>query len=216
MCRFKTVRCRRVLVFLSLFVTPFVAPVVRATPRPEVLSVLAVVHDDTGSLDRYADFPGEFDKVLPAEDELIAGDVLWSSQEPDDFGWLQVRSRLTGQILVHATIIWSGMGEIEQPPPAAFRHTWGRVTRNPQPLSFRVLPVGGGSPARALELWQKVLDTDFVARVASSAPHYEVVAVRHAYSTGGMSANADWYFFIMSRPQAPLDASLVQSLWPRG
>jgi hypothetical protein len=97
------------------------AVTVQASERPTALSMVAVVDEATEALEGYAVFSGEMAKSLPMEDERVLGDVLWSSKAAGDFGWMQVRSRLTGDVLLKASVVWAGMGRIEQPGPEAFR-----------------------------------------------------------------------------------------------
>ncbi len=202
------------LLFTSIVLTPSVTA--WASERPAVLSMVAVVDEASASLESYAEISGEMDKVLPTENEHVLCDVLWSSQTAGDFGWMQVRSRLTGDVLLRASVVWMGMGRIEQPSAQAFRHDWKLVPHNPEPATFLIVPGNRADSLQARALWERVRDTDFVERVDSAPGSYEVVAARHSYGAGGMPPETDWFFLIFSRPRAPEDVSLLQTLWPQG
>src|SRR5262245_39262788 len=63
-------------------------------------------------------FSQPFRKVVLPQAFTRVGDVDYHVQSPGDYGYTEVHSRLTGQLILRAGTVWAGTGTWEQPSTA--------------------------------------------------------------------------------------------------
>lgn len=198
------------LIFLLATVGP--APsIAQAAAPPDVISMIALVDDATGALEGYVELSAPMEKQLPTRPRRAVGNDFWL--EGLDEAETRLGLRLTGQTLLRVASYWGGDGRLLWPPSESFSQEWSVVPSNPEPEVF--LLQSGYDDGRARIHWPRVRDTNFVARVVAAAPRYQVMA--HPASIGEITnPRYVWLYCVVARPIAPVNAAIVETLWPRG
>ncbi|MCK4414806.1 MAG: VCBS repeat-containing protein [Candidatus Eisenbacteria sp.] len=161
------------------------------------------------------EFSAPFHKSLPPASFTEEGDVFWHYRAAGDFGYTEIRSRLTGEPLVLAETVWMGRGRFSFPPQELFDPTVDHGLEHPAPASIIFHSFFGADSASAEFAWETVRDTDVVHRLASHG-EYEAFLFDHFYTVGLQDpSTAEWIVVVFTRPTAPIDAGLVDMIWPR-
>lgn len=158
-------------------------------------------------------------KILQPEGTSAVADLFLDFKSPNDFGYTELRSRLTGQVAFRATAVWSGKGRMEWPSQAeeiAFAR--GAVSPETDLFGwFNLYTSMNESEARLV--WESVRDLEPVASIAAQGP-YGVVVFDHLFSVPWWrdipsSVPPEIEVLVYSRPTAPRDACVLRLEWPR-
>jgi hypothetical protein len=193
---------------LGLLLSPGPALAEPATV-PDVQFVILRLDDQSYAIKGGYQFSQPFRKPVPPEHFVRVGDIEYRTVPAGDFGYTEIRSRLTGQLVARASTIWMGRGRWEFPDSVPAPIALGGIAPDPASLD-RV----GGSPDRADAAWASARQAQPLESLAATG-RYEVVIFEHFY-TVGMSdpTTAEWIVVAFSRPPAPTDAGVIHVGWP--
>ncbi|MEE9270852.1 MAG: FG-GAP-like repeat-containing protein [Candidatus Krumholzibacteria bacterium] len=159
------------------------------------------------------EFSQPYRKSLPEPRYWRRVNIHTYVQPPGDFGYTDVKSRLTGERILKATTIWNGMGSFVYPPDSVMSTTLVHGFTNPEPdtLLSPLIPY----PVDPDTAWALVSDTDAIARLASHGG-YEVYAWAHLYRDGLADwSTAELFVLAATHPPAPDDMAILDVEWPR-
>lgn len=157
-------------------------------------------------------FSQPFRKSLLPESFVRVGDVDYHQQGAGDFGYTEIRSRLTGQIVARASTVWAGTGQWELPSSPLAPMALGGTAGDPTTLD-RVL-LFGSSILRADSAWASARQAQALEALAATGS-YEVVVFNHFYTVGMSNPyTAEWIVVAFTRPPAPPDVGITHAQWP--
>jgi hypothetical protein len=171
----------------------------------------------TYAFEGFYEFSQPYQESLPEPGYWQEGNVFWKWDEPDDDGYTMVKSRLTGDLILHATTIWMGGGNVIYPPSSTMSTTIEHGYANPEPDTLIYLPIPdycGGYDSYADSALARVADTDIINRVASRGG-YEVYIWRHFYTVGFCDPSTAEYFIIAASYQSPTGIHERRDTWGR-
>jgi hypothetical protein len=202
----------RALFLLGLCLASFARPVRAETATvPNVAFVVLRLDYLTYTVKGGYTFSHPFRKVVLPESFTRVGDVDYYTQPAIDFGYSEIRSRLTGQLVVRASTVWAGAGHWEQPSTALLPMALGGTAADP---SSRI--VLWGNTLRADTAWASARQAQALEPLAATG-NYEVVMFRHYYTVGVTDPNtAEWVVIAFTRPPAPPDVGVTHVAWPYG
>jgi len=202
------------IVLASACFSPFASPARPASPAtvPTVHFTIFRFNADTQQFVGLYEFNQPYRKSLADPGWAQSTDLFWAYAPPSDFGEVDVKSRITGQLILKATVVWMGMGTFDYPPSSMMSTTLLHGFTNPAPEA--VIDPGIPSATDVNAAWALVGDTDAVARLAAYG-RYEVYAWRHHYGDGGSPPNPEIFIVAASHPLAPTDMGILELAWPR-
>ena len=182
---------------------------------PDVYFVIVRVDLLTFEVKGFYEFSQPFRKSLLGKDYLEKGDILYNQAPATDFGFTKAVSKITGQLVMHASTVWAGSGGFQFPVDSLYSDSFEVGIDNPNPGSFNFISLFGGTEEDAESAWSKAKETDIIKRL-SSLGAYNVVVFDHFYSIGvGDPATAEWIIVASTRPPAPDDVGFIGNSWPR-
>lgn len=161
----------------------------------------------------YYEFAQSYRKSLLEEGFVQSGNVFYAKQPACDFGYTLVKSRLTGQLLIHAGTINMGTGVIRYPPDSLLQTEYVQGCTHPDPDTLFFVSLFGANQQRADSAWMNVKNTDIIHRLAAIEA-YEIFMFDHFYSLSGPTT-AEWIIIGYTTPPAPDDVGFVSLAWPR-
>ncbi len=179
---------------------------------PDVDFVLLRLDRVTYEVQHAYRFTQPFRKIVQPEGTSAVADLFVDHVEPVDYGYTDLTSRLTGQMVFRGTTVYTGNGDLEWPTPVQVV-PFSRGAQAPDTSLFgwfRFYTSMNQSEAHLV--WDSVRDVDLVAAIASSGP-YGVVVFDHVFDYGLEPPELD--VLVYSRPPAPPDAGVLRLDWPR-
>ena len=157
-------------------------------------------------------FSQPFRKSILPEGFVRVGNIHYKKVPAGDFGYTEIRSRLTGQLVARASTVWAGTGQWQYPnTPLAPVALGGNA---PDPTALDRVRLFGSTVQRADSAWASARQALPLEDLAATGA-YEVVIFDHFYSVGmGNPATAEWIVVAFSRPPAPPDVGIIHASWP--
>src|SRR5678816_795557 len=181
---------------------------------PDVPFVLLRVNYQTNDVEHAYQFTQPYRKSLAPEGFQQISDVFLQFVSPSDFGYTELRSRLTGQRVFRATSIYLGTGVLEWPTgaeEAAFAR--GAAAGDPQSFSWSNIytPI---TESKARSIWESVRDLDLILQIAQQGS-YGVFVFDHIYESFYSSSDPEYLVLVYGKPTAPRDVGIPRLVWPR-
>ena len=206
-------RCLCVL-YLFLLGTTFAFDL-RADTIPDVDFVIVRLDYLTYDIKGYYELSHPYHKSLPDEGYTRTGNIFYRFVSPSDVGYISVKSRLTGELLVEASCVWMGRGTFDYPPDSLFSTDYLEGFVNPPPDSLIFLQLHWTPEQYADSAWSRVQGTDMISRLAALGA-YEVFLIDYFYMWGpGDPTTAEWIVIAFTHPPAPDDIALISLKWPK-
>lgn len=211
----RTIAPRCLFVLYLLLLASSVAYDVRADTIPDVDFVIVRLDYQTFDIKGYYELTHPYHKSLPEEGYTRTGNIFYRYVSPSDFGYMSVKSRLTGELLVDASSIFMGTGAFHYPPDSLYVTEYEDGFVNPPPDSLIYLQLGWTPAQYADSAWASVQGTDMISRLAALGT-YEVVLFDHFYAQGpAIPSTAEWIVIAFTHPPAPDDIALLNLEWPK-
>ena len=157
-------------------------------------------------------FSQPFRKTVLPDGFVQAGNVHYRQIPASDFGFTEIRSRLTGQQVARATTVWAGSGAWQFPSGPMEPIAGGGSA--PDPIALTFVRRFGSSILKADSAWASARQAQPLEDLAATGA-YEVVVFDHFYSVGlSNPATAEWIVIAFTRPAAPPDVGILSSSWP--
>lgn len=200
-----------VLCLAALVLAP--GPSYGASPAviPNVHFTIFRFNGDTQQFIGLYELTQPYRKSLPQAGFTQSTNLLYAFNWGGDFGDLDVQSRLTGQRILQAGVVWMGMGTFMYPTSGMSTTLLHGYTNAPPQA---VINPGIGDPVDANAAWALAQDTDAISRLAAFGT-YEVYVIKHHYGDGGSPPNPEIFVIAAGRPVAPDDMAVLQVVWPR-
>jgi hypothetical protein len=200
---------------LFLLLGAVFADSLQADTIPDVNFAIVRLDYQTYTIKGYYELSHPYRKSLPDEGYTEAGNVFYRYVSPCDFGFIKVKSRLTGGLLVGASCVWNGAGSFYYPPDSLYSIAYQDGYVNPAPDTLLYIPISVTAEQYADSVWSRVQGTDIIHRLAILGS-YEVVLFGHFYTVGASDpSTAEWIVIAFTHPPAPDDMALVTLNWPK-
>ncbi len=211
----RTIAPRCLCVLYLFLLASSVASDIHADTIPDVNFAIVRLDYQTYDIKGCYELTQPYHKSMPEESYTRTGNVFYRYVPPCDFGYISVKSRLTGELLVDATSVFMGMGAFYYPPDSLYSSVYEDGFVNPPPDSLIYLQLGWTPEQYADSAWVRVQDTDIINRLSALGP-YEVVLFDHFYGQGPANySTAEWIVIAFTHPAAPDDIALHSLEWPK-
>lgn len=157
------------------------------------------------SLKGYYEFSEPYRKSLPQEFYSKVHNIYYRIVAPADFGFIDIRSILTGEPIVYISLVWMGISHYVFPADSMFLSEYHMDFESPEPDTLIKMFVTEDDKADTA--WNQVRDTDIVNRIASSE-RYEAVVVQEEFTD-------EWLIILYTKPVAPIDLAMIDDTWPK-
>ena len=204
-------RCLVLVVILSMIQ---VGPPVHAATA-DVSFVLLRLDWDTHEIEHAYEFIQPYQETAPPDDPGVPGgyllvaddfyvDFLW----PEDFGYTEIHSSLTGQIVYRATSVsFGGAGVVEWPTEAEEigNYAYGAPPAAADAFDYLPLLASIYTEEEARAAWESVSDLDLISALAAAGP-FGVFVSDHQFSAP--FGPREWLVFAYSLPPTPVDIDI--------
>ena len=152
----------------------------------------------------YYEFSKPYRKSLPEEFYSKVHNIFYRIVPPSDFGFIDMRSILTGEPIVYISLIWMGISHYVFPADSMFVTDYHVGYESPEPDTLIKMFVT--EDAKADTAWEQIKNTDILNRI-TSAEKYEAVVIQEDFTK-------EWLIILYSKPVAPLDLAIIAETWP--
>lgn len=181
---------------------------------PDVDFAVFILDYKTYTIKNCYEFSQPYRKSLPDDGFVQKRNVFYQYLSPVDYGYIQVKSILTGELIVFIEMSWGG----------AFRHTYPGDSLMVKNYEYGFSNVAPDTIISLFETtdqadsaWYAVKNTDVVNRLASE-DSYEVVLFPMYYNAGvfeGEPFTSEWIVIAFTCPDAPKDMAFIGNAWPQ-
>jgi len=181
---------------------------------PDVAFAVFILDYETYTIKNCYEFSQPYHKSLPDDGYIQKGKISYDFLPTSDYGYIKVKSILTGEVIVFIEGWWGGGYTHTYPGDSLSLKNYEYGYSNALPDTIISL---FETSDQADSAWYAVKNTDVISRLASS-DSYEVVLFPMYYNAGvidGDPFTSEWIVIVLTCPDAPKDMAFIGYAWPQ-